>query len=62
MHNFCIHFSVDGIWVFYKLLAIIYKAATIIKEDVSLLYVVSFSGYMQRSGIAGSSGSIWPNF
>ena len=45
-----------------QLLAIINKAAMNIAEDVSLLHVGTSSGYMPRSGIAGSSGSTMSNF
>jgi hypothetical protein len=54
---FCIHSSVEGHLGSFQLLAIIDKAAMNIVEHVSLLHVGSFSGYMPRSGIAGSSGS-----
>jgi hypothetical protein len=46
----------------FQLLAIIYKAAMNIVEHVSLLQVGTFSGYMPRTGVAGSSGSIMSNF
>ena len=38
------------------------KAAMNIVEHVTLLYVGASSGYMPRSGIAGSSGSTISNF
>ena len=44
------------------LLAIINKDVMNIVEHVSLLYVVVSFGYMPRSGIAGSSGSLMSNF
>ena len=46
----------------FQLLAIINKAAMNIEEHVSLLQVGASSGYMPRSGIAGSSGSTMSNF
>ena len=45
-----------------QLLAIINKAAMNIVEHMSLLHIGDYSGYMLRSGIAGSSGSIKPDF
>jgi hypothetical protein len=38
-------------------LAIIHEAAMNVVEHVSLLHVGASSGYMPRSGIAGSSGN-----
>ena len=61
-HIFCIHFSVEGHLGSFQLLAIINKAAMNIVEHVSLLHVGASSGYMPRSGIAGSSGSTMSNF
>jgi hypothetical protein len=61
-HIFCIHSSVEGHLVSFQLLAIINKAVINIVEHVSLLYVRESFGYMPRSGIAGSSGSIMSNF
>ena len=55
-HIFCIHSSVEGHLVSFQLLAIINKAAMNILEHMSLLHVGASSGYMPRSGIAGSSG------
>ena len=43
-------------------LAIIHEAAMNVEEHVSLLQVGASSGYMPRSGIAGSSGSTMSNF
>jgi hypothetical protein len=60
-HIFCIHSSVVGHLGSFQLLAIISKAAINIVEHVSLLQVGSSSGYMPRSGIAGSSGSTMSN-
>ena len=46
----------------FQVLAIINKAAMNIVEHVSLLHAGESSGYMPRSGIAGSSGSEVPSF
>jgi hypothetical protein len=59
---FCIHFSVEGHLGSFQLLVIINKAAMNIVEHVSLLHFGASSGYMPRSGIAGSSGSTMSNF
>ena len=56
-HIFCIHSSVEGHLGSFQLLGIINQAAMNIVEHVSLLHVGASSGYMPRSGIAGSSGS-----
>ena len=56
-HIFCIHSSVDGHLGSFQLLAIINKGSMSIVQHVSLLYVGASSGYMTRSGIAGSSGN-----
>jgi hypothetical protein len=61
-HTFCIHSSVQGRLVCFQLLAIINKSTMNIVEHVSLLPVVTSSGYMPRRGIAGSSGSTMSNF
>jgi hypothetical protein len=47
---------------FFPASAIINKAAMNIVEHVSFLHVGASSGYMPRSGIAGSSGSSMSNF
>ena len=57
-HIFYIHSSVEGHLGSFQLLIIINKAAMNIVEHVSLLPVGISSGYMPRSDIAGSSGSI----
>jgi hypothetical protein len=63
MYNiFCIHSSVEGHLGSFQLLAIINKAAINMVEQVSLLQVGTFSGYMPRRGIPGSSGSTMCNF
>ena len=54
--NFYIHYSVKGHLGPFQLLAIKNKVAMNIVEHVSLLHVGTSSGYMPRSGIAGSSG------
>jgi hypothetical protein len=56
-HIFCIYSSVEGHLGFFQLRAFINKAAMNIIKYVSLLQVGASSGYMPRSGIAGSSGS-----
>jgi hypothetical protein len=61
-HIFCIHSSVEGHLGSFLLLASINRAAMNIVEHVSLLQVGAFSGYMPKSGIAGSSGSTMSNF
>ena len=61
-HIFCIHSSVEGHLHSFQLLANINKAAMNIVEHMTLLYVRTSSGYMPRSGIAGSSGSTMSNF
>jgi hypothetical protein len=61
-HIFCIHSSVEGHLGSFQLLVIINKAAMNIVEHVSLLHVGASSGYMLRSGIAGSSGNTMSNF
>jgi hypothetical protein len=51
------------IWVLsFHVLVIINKASINIVEHVSLLQVGTSSGYIPRSGIAGSSGSTMFNF
>jgi hypothetical protein len=60
-HIFCIHSSVEGHLGSFQLLTIINKAAMNIVEHVSLLHVGASSGYLPRSGIAGSSGSTMSN-
>ena len=45
-----------------QLLATINKVAMNIVKHVSFLPVGTFSGYLPRRGIAGSSGSSMPNF
>jgi hypothetical protein len=57
-HIFCIHYSVEGHLSSFQLLAIINRAAMNIVEHMSLLPIGTFSGYMTRRGIAGSTGSI----
>jgi hypothetical protein len=61
-HIFCIHSSVEGYLGSFQLLVIIYKAAMNIVKHAPLLQVGTFSGYMHRRGIAGSSSSTMSNF
>ena len=61
-HIFYIHSSVEGHLGSFQFVAIINKAAMNIVEHVSLLPVGTFSGYMPRRGIPGSSGSTTSNF
>ena len=61
-HSFCIHFSVDRHLGSFQLLAIINKDGMNRVETVSLLHIGASSGYMSRSGISGSSGSVISNF
>jgi hypothetical protein len=60
-HIFCIHSSVEGHLGSFQLLAIINKAAINIVEHVSLLQVGTCSGYMPKTGIAGSASSTMSN-
>jgi putative Ca2+/H+ antiporter (TMEM165/GDT1 family) len=59
---FYIYSSVEGHLGSFQLLRFINKSALNIVEHVSLLHVGISSGYMSRSGIAVSSGSIVSNF
>ena len=58
-HNFFIHLSVDGYLGCFHVLAIVNSAAMNNGIHVSLSILVS-SGYMPRSGIAGSYGDGTP--
>ena len=60
-HNFFIHSSVDGHLGCFHVLAIVNSAAMNNGIHVSLSILVS-SGYMPRSGIAGSYGGFIPSF
>ena len=60
-HNFFIHSSVDGHLGCFHILAIVNSAAMNNWIHVSLSILVS-SGYMPRSGIAGSYGGFIPSF
>ena len=60
-HNFFIHSSVDGHLGYFHVLAIVNCAAMNNGIHVSFSIVVS-SGYMARSGSAGSYGGFIPNF
>ena len=56
MYIFFIHFSVDEHLGCFLVLAIVYSAAVNIGVHISFQIMV-FSGYMSRSGIAGSYGN-----
>ena len=60
-HNFFIHSSVDGHLGCFRVLAIINSAAVNNGIHVYFSVLVS-SGYMPRSGIAGSYGGFIPSF
>ena len=60
-HKFFIHTSVDGHLGCFHVLAIVNSAAINNGIQVSLSILVS-SGYMPKSGIAGSYGGFIPTF
>ena len=60
-HNFFIHSSVDGHLGCFHVLAIVNSASVNNGIHVSFSILVS-SGYMSRSGIAGSYGGFIPSF
>ena len=60
-HNFFIHSSVDGHLGCFHIVAIVNSAAMNRGIYVSLSVLV-YSGYMPRSGIAGSYGGFIPCF
>ena len=60
-HNFFIHSSVNGHLSCFHVLAIVNSASMNNGIHVSLSILVS-SGYMPRSGIAGSYGGVIPRF
>ena len=60
-HNLFVHSSVDGHLGCFHVLASVNSTAMINGIHVSLSILVS-SGYMPRSGIAGSYGVFIPNF
>ena len=60
-HNFFIYSSVDGPLGCFYVLAIVNRAAMNIGIHMSFSILVS-SGYMPRSGIAGSYGGFIPSF
>ena len=61
MYNIFIHSSVDGHLGHFHVLAIVNSAAVTAGAHVSFGIMV-FSGYMPRSGIAGSYGSFIVSF
>ena len=60
-HNFFIHSSVDGHLACFHVLAIVNSAAVNNWIHVSFSILIS-SGYVPRSGIAGSYGGFIPSF
>ena len=60
-HNFFVHSSIDGHLDCYHVLATVNSAAMNNGIHVSFSILVS-SGYMPRSGIAGSYGTFIPSF
>ena len=60
-HNFFIHSSVDGHLGCFHVLAFVNSAAMNSGIHVSFSILVS-SGFMPRSGIAGSYGGFIPSF
>ena len=60
-HNFFSHSSVHGHLGCFHVLAIVNSVAVNTGVHVSFLILVS-SGYMPRSGIAGSYGDLIPSF
>ena len=60
-HNFFIHLVVDGHLGCFHVLAIVSRAAVNIGVHVSFSVLIS-SGYMPRSGVAGSYGGFIPGF
>ena len=60
-HNFFIHSSVNGLLGCFHVLAIVNSAAMNNGIHVSLSILFS-SGYVPRSGIAGSYGGFIPRF
>ena len=60
-HNFFIHSSVDGPLGYFHVLVVANSAAMNNVIHVSFSILVS-SGYMPRSGIAGSYGGFIPSF
>ena len=59
--DFFIHSSVDGHLGYFRVLSIVNTAAMNNEIHVSFSILVS-SGYMTRSGIAGSHGAFIPSF
>ena len=60
-HDFFLHSSVDRHLGCFHVLAVVNSAAVNTEVHVSFSILV-FSGYMPRSGIAGSYGGFIPSF
>ena len=60
-HNFFIHLSVDGHLGCFHVLTMVNSAEMNNRMHMSFSILVS-SGYMPRSGIAGSYGGFIPSF
>ena len=60
-HSFFIHSSVDGHLDCFHVLAVVNSAATNNGIHVSFS-ILGSSGYMAKSGIAGSNGGFIPSF
>ena len=60
-HNFLIHSPVDGHLGCFHVLAIVNSAA--MNDGIHVLFsILVSSGYMPKSGIAGSYGGFIPSF
>ena len=60
-HSFLIYPSFDGLLGYFHVLAVVNSAAMNIGMYVSFSILIS-SGYMPRTGIAGSDGGFSPSF
>ena len=59
-HNFFIHSSVNGQLGCFQVVAIINSAT--MNTGVHVSSILTYSGYMPRSGITGSYGGFVPSF